>query len=483
MGSSDGNMDRNFAWRIFFVALVFRLIPVLFSYDLGIGLDDMFQYDMLARSMVAGDGYRWYAEDDLHFAQQFVQFDLADVELDPRGILTSFKPPLYSAFLALIYFLTGVGAKRFFVVRLIQTITGAFLAPLVYALARYFLPEKEKAARGAAWVVTLYPMLIIYPLSLATENLFFPLVLGTILSLLKASEKRKLGYFVLTGFLFGLSALTRSIILPVGGLCVLWVWLALRERKSALLMFLTMLVVITPWMARNSFLNQRLSGIETSMGYNLYVGYHPQGTGTFQYGISLDLLTILDDGTRDQVGMEAVKGFILDNPKRIPYLALRKLGYFFGLERRALTYFYSNNFFGFVPLPSLIFITLILLLPFVIVSVSAVFGLAFIRWNKRTALLLLIMFGYISPHLLIQAEERFHLLMVPFFGILAAHSWNFSFLDIKAQFSSPAKRWGISLAALVVLLLFLNWGLELWRDADKLMLLFGPDGNQARFPY
>jgi hypothetical protein len=27
------------------------------------------------------------------------------------------------------------------------------------------------------------------------------------------------------------------------------------------------------------------------------------------------------------------------------------------------------------------------------------------------------------------------------------------------------------------------WGLELWRDAGKLALLFGPNGNRSFFPY
>jgi len=160
----------------------------------------MYQYDMLARSIVAGDGYRWYAEEDLHLAEQFVEFDLTSVELDPRGILTSFKPPLYPAFLALIYFLTGIGVQRFFIIRLIQTIASASLAPLVYTLARRIFSEKEKVARGAAWAMTLYPMLIVYPIALATENLFFPLVLGATLSLLAAAENRKVGYFVLIGY-------------------------------------------------------------------------------------------------------------------------------------------------------------------------------------------------------------------------------------------------------------------------------------------
>jgi len=136
-------MFKSFALRIFIVALVLRLIPVIFARGLGIGLDDMFQYDMLARSLAAGNGFRWYAQADLNQLASFVDFDLASVkEYDPiLGIPTSFRAPLYPAFLAIVYFFSGTEFSRFFAARLAQAIfLGAPLAPLTYFVAqRLFL--------------------------------------------------------------------------------------------------------------------------------------------------------------------------------------------------------------------------------------------------------------------------------------------------------------------------------------------------------
>ncbi len=61
----NGGSGKSFAFRIYIVALILRLIPVILSRGLGIGLDDMFQYDMLARSLAGGHGFRWYAQADL----------------------------------------------------------------------------------------------------------------------------------------------------------------------------------------------------------------------------------------------------------------------------------------------------------------------------------------------------------------------------------------------------------------------------------
>src|SRR5688500_19154472 len=132
-------MFKSFAFRIFIVALVLRLIPVILARGLGIGLDDMFQYDMLARSIVSGNGFRWYAQEDLNQLAAFVDFDFSTVkEYDPiRGIPTSFRAPLSPTFLALVYFFSGTDFSRFFAARLTQAIfLGAPLAPLTYLVSK-----------------------------------------------------------------------------------------------------------------------------------------------------------------------------------------------------------------------------------------------------------------------------------------------------------------------------------------------------------
>ncbi len=510
----------NFTARIFLVALVLRLVPVLLSFNLGIGLDDMFQYDMLARSIVAGTGYRWYAEPDLVRLQPFIHFDLTSVDYDPRGVLTSFRPPLYPAFLSLLYFVTGVGARRFFIVRLVQAFLGAALAPLTYALAKRIFPPplagegtgvgSNRIARLAAWAVTVYPMLVIYPLSLATENLFFLLLLSSVLVLLKAAdsltaenagnaEKRskssalsansavkflyRARWFLLSGLLLGLACLTRSVAQAFAILAVLGIWFALRQKKMALVTFTVVMVTILPWIVRNSLLYHRLTGIETALGYDMYVSYHPQGSGTFQYPQSLDLLPLLDDMQREETGLAKTREFILADPNRVPYLMVRRLGFFFGLERRALTYFYSNNFFGYIPLSGLLAIAAVMLLPFIVLSTSAALGLSLTRNRPAAWLLALLFIGYISPHIVIIAEDRFHLTLVPFLAIFAAAFWTGGRSALRERSRTRIGKFVITLAGIAIVLLFLNWGLELWRDADTLIQLFGPGGNQTYFPY
>jgi len=485
--------NTKFARQIFFVALVLRIIPVLLTRSLGIGMDDMFQYDMLARSLAAGNGFRWYARDDLKRLERYVDFDLAAIDYDPlSGMPTSFRAPLYPAFLALIYSIPGTGAGRFFAVRLVQAVLSALLAPLTYLLSRRLFPDREPASVIAGWILACYPLLIIYPIGLATENLFFLLVLVSVYFLLQIPNPQLPNpdsrfsslYSLLSGFFLALAALTRSVILPFAGLAILWVWFILKQKRSAVLMALTIFVMLTPWVIRNSFLHHKLTGIESSMGYNLYVGYHPDGDGSFLFGPSLDLLTILDDAERDQFGTQKALEFIRAEPERILPLALNRLGYFFGLEKRALMYLYSNNLLGYIHPALLLTIAAVFLLPFIVIAPFAMLGFGLARLRPGIILLYLLLFAYILPHVLILSEDRFHLTLVPYLAILAAPAWIGERDAILTRWrESSAGKIALSLGVLVALLLFVNWGFELSRDADKIIALLGPHGNRTFFSY
>jgi 4-amino-4-deoxy-L-arabinose transferase-like glycosyltransferase len=467
-----------FLMSIFLLALALRLVPVLLTIDLPIGLDDMFQYDTLARSIVAGNGYRWYSEDDLELIQRYISVE-RPTDYDPRGIPTSFRAPGYPAFLALVYAISGVGGRRFLAARLTQALLGAALVPLSWALARG-AGFRERVARGAAIVIAVFPLLIIYPLALASENLFVPLLtLGLVLTLKAGEQGRSRGH-VLAGFVLGLAALTRSIVAGFVPLAVLWIWWVAADKRAglrnAILLVLCFLLVTVPWAARNTLLHGQPTWIETSLGYNLYVGYHPQSTGTFQYGISLDLLPILDDAERNARGIQAFQRFVSSDPRRVPYLMLRKAGHLWALDSRPLKYFYANGYLGQWSAWLLALVFLIACAPLAVLAPVAAAGLICGRMERRKALITLLLVYYTGVHTLIMAEPRFHVPLLPLIAVLAAY----------ALFEQPwrgSRPWQRGTATLLVMLLLVNWGLELVRDWSALIALFGPDGHRLYLPY
>ncbi|MCE7861791.1 MAG: hypothetical protein DYG86_18645, partial [Chloroflexi bacterium CFX2] len=264
-------MKISFPVKIYFIALLLRLIPVLLTANLGIGLDDMFQYDMLARSLASGNGFRWYAQEDVSLLEPYVDFDLSSASgYDPDyGVYTSFRAPLYPAFLALVYSISGLEFSRFFAARLAPVVLlGAPLAPLTYFVAKRFFSfpavNTEKIARLSAWMVACYPILLVYPLGLGTENLFFVLLLASFLFLLKIIESPSALSFLLSGMFLGLTALTRSVVIPFAGIAI--VYLLYHYRAKAVTALFAFILVVAPWMVRNSLLHHKLTGIETSLG-------------------------------------------------------------------------------------------------------------------------------------------------------------------------------------------------------------------------
>jgi len=464
---------------VFLLALVLRLAPVLLFHDLPIGLDDMFQYDMLARSIVAGNGYRWYAEEDLAQIQRYISME-RPADYDPRGVLTSFRAPGYPAFLALVYAVSGgVGTHRFFAARLAQALLGATLAPLSWALA-WWIGFEERVGRWAAIIVAAFPLLLVYPLALASENLFVPLLMLALVLVLRAGEQGRARRSALAGLVLGLAALTRSVVTGFVPLAALWAWRAGGEKhtglRNGLVLTLCFLLVTVPWAVRNTLLHGQPTWIETTPGYNLYLGYHPQSTGTFQYGISLDLLPILDDGERHTQGIAAFWRFVRADPGRVPYLMARKAGYLWGLDSRPLVYFYGNGFLGRWPAWLLGLVFVLACGPLVVLAPAAAGGLVCGPMGRHKGLVALLVAYYTGVHMLILAEPRFHVPLLPVVAVLAAYA----FVERPWRRSRP---WQRGLAALLIALLLLNWGLELARDWDTLVALFGPEGHHLHLPY
>ena len=147
-------------------------------------------------------------------------------------------------------------------------------------------------------------------------------------------------------------------------------------------------------------------------------------------------------------------------------------------------YFYGNNIIGYISFPLLLTISAILLLPFAFISISAAFGLAYLRWKPEHILLCLLFIGYILPHVLILSEDRFHLALIPYIAILAAQVWVTGFAPLRVRWhESGMGKLTVSLALFAVVLLIINWNFELSHDADKIAQLLGPNGNQSYFPY
>jgi hypothetical protein len=153
--------------------------------------------------------------------------------------------------------------------------------------------------------------------------------------------------------------------------------------------------------------------VENSLGYNLFIGYHPQGNGGFVSKIAILPMSILDDGARDRYCMQQAIEFIRQDPIESARRILVRLVNFIGPEDREFFYFYSNNLVGAIPQPWLALIYTLLVIPWGCTLIFGIIGLWHVKPRTIVLLVVLFLITYGLPHLFIIAEPRFHLAWVP----------------------------------------------------------------------
>lgn len=456
------------------VAVVFLNYPI--------ALDDMYQYDMLARSIRDGRGYRWYSQADLEVLWPYYE-PLIEVErsaFPDEGLPTAHRAPGYPLFLAMLYVFTP-DAARFAVARVAQAGLAAALAPLAALLGRR-AGFRPKVCLLAGMGVGLYPLLMFYPVALASENLYIILGLASLIAIYRLGDKRSLGGAVLAGLLAGLTMLTRSVFAPFVLLAGLWLARFSPGRKKIAVFFLiTAFGLCLPWAVRNSLLAGKPAFIEGGVGYNLYITNHPQGDGGFISSIAIPPLNILNDADREQVCMQQAMSFIRQDPLEAARRAVVRLVRFMGIEGREFFYFYTNNLLGPIAQPWLIGLILLLILPwaFTLILGAAGLWLIWFRESKLVWLVGLYLVLYLLPHVAIIAEPRFHLAWVPVLMPFAAFGWSARKL-LPGRGLFTRKNIGFTLLMVGVLALILG---SLMSNLPVLSLILQPGGNELRFAY
>ncbi|OGO68160.1 MAG: hypothetical protein A2Z37_11380 [Chloroflexi bacterium RBG_19FT_COMBO_62_14] len=469
---------------VFLLALAPRLALTVAYLRTPIGLDDMYQYDMLARSISSGKGYRWYQRRDVVFLQPYLQrfydIDLSADEVPLDGYLTTFRAPGYPFFLAGLYAVSGV-ASRVAVARVVQAFLTATLAPLTALLALH-LGLSRRPAIFSAVAVGLYPILWIYPLGLGSENLFIPLLLGSALLLLITTQRQTRMISIATGAVLAAAILTRPalvLFLPLAGL---WVWRAAGRRASVLIM-VTTIAGLMPWMIRNSLILGHPAFVENTLGYNLFVGYHPQGDGGFVNEIGVIPTRFLDDTERGQWTTLQALGFIRADPGRVPSLLVRRMVYFWGLEDRELIYFYANDYFGPIPQPWLTVAYALLVVPLILIGLSTPWGLALAGSSPGRSLVFALVGATLLAYIPVLAEPRFHLPLIPFMAVYASTAWSTPGFFRQVAARLLGRHPAFWFAALACALLIVVWISDVRAEWPRLTAVFSAGGNRLWLNY
>ncbi len=159
------------------------------------------------------------------------------------------RMPIYPLFLALLKF---VPAWTLIAVQQIFSLAGVWLW---YKLARRILPET--AAFWSALLFAVEPTTRFWSAQFATEPIFSVFWFGALLAFFALLRNRRPAAAVAAGALLGLATLTRPIVLYYPAVFVLILLIAFRRELGRVLKFTTLfivafLLVLSPWVARNT---------------------------------------------------------------------------------------------------------------------------------------------------------------------------------------------------------------------------------------
>jgi 4-amino-4-deoxy-L-arabinose transferase-like glycosyltransferase len=209
-------------------------------------------YDDYARHLMAGQGYTRFA--DLH----------ADSDL----------PPLYPFFLVGVYSVLG---RSTVAVALVQIVFDVVSILAIYAIAARL--GGPPVGLLAAAFLAFYPYLLFQDLSTNDTAIFIMLLTLAIWAVYRTCDSPRAWRWALAaGLLFGLAALTKTLVVLILPLIALWWWRNKGLRAAAWLSIVLAVgfaIFPLPWIVRNTRLHGAFTLISTNDGSNLYQGNNP----------------------------------------------------------------------------------------------------------------------------------------------------------------------------------------------------------------
>ncbi|MCP4631919.1 MAG: tetratricopeptide repeat protein [candidate division Zixibacteria bacterium] len=339
-----------------------------------------------------------------------------------------FRAPLYPIMLGILYLIFGV---NLFIASMAGHVIGIFIVLLIFLIGKRYFGKTSGVV--AAIIYALYWPALYFEGQLLVDTLFSFLTLASVYFLLLGSEdKGKYTHLIISGFLLGLSAITRANILIFFPVATIWLLYRIKDYKKTSVFLITAFMAIMPVTMINYFVGNDTVLIASQGGINFYIGNNENADGmtanlpefgsTWEYD---DCKYYVEQNTgKKNVKPSEVSSFyykkgieyILRNPLISIRLAFKKV-------------YHSINNFEISNNQSLYFakkytsISRIFVLPFTLILGFAVYG-KIITGLKRTEhlLLWLISISIWLTMILFFVTSRFRLPLIPYLSLFAGHS-------------------------------------------------------------
>lgn len=354
---------------------------------------DAQSYDTLATNLLKGEGL-WMEDYRGLYGE--------------RGVpVRSFRPVMMPLYLAGVYSVLG---HSFLPARVGLLILSSLSCVFVYVLGRRLVGETGSWFAGLGTAV--YPRLIYYSPMLSTETLYIFLLLLVTVLLYRSAERMGWWNWVVTGVVFSMAVLTRSVLGAFLPVLVLWFIVYQDSRKAGFRNYVVMcmgaVVGLSPWVVRNYIVHGEFVPLTTEGGFTLWVTNNEKFKGGGTNYLPEDKTPLLGktetqiDRTLYRMGLE----YIRKNPGIFLKNAIRKFVDFWRPYPRP-------SQVGWKP-------ALVSALSFLPVLVLAIWGMIAYRWKWREHwLVYLLIIYYTCIHMVFMSVTRYRLPLEPYLIIFA----------------------------------------------------------------
>jgi 4-amino-4-deoxy-L-arabinose transferase-like glycosyltransferase len=217
--------------------------------------------------------------------------------------------------------------------RWISVVAASFSAPLMFLLARRFMPHGVAVLAGVGCAV--YPTLAEASRHAESEAYFVPLLLLASLLSTRAYDSRLLKAWLIAGVAWGLAALVRPHAAPMAGMIAVYLLWRVGWRPAVVLAAGTFLCLL-PWVVRNQLVLGHPVLLATESGETLlgannpYVLADPKLHGMWispvrvaEYAARLRLIS--DEVDRNEAQVSMAVDYLKANPEVVPRLVFYKL--------------------------------------------------------------------------------------------------------------------------------------------------------------
>lgn len=326
-----------------------------------------------------------------------------------------FYPPLYSYFIALFH----EPFDSLATVKWAQLVVASLLVPAVGRIGT--LAFGERAGLVGAAIAAFYPDLVWFSVHFWSETLFLVLLWWAFERLLAADARARTGLAVAAGVLWGLAVLTRETCLYLTPLAALWLsWRRTSDggARRAAGFLLAAALTIAPWTYRNWVVFHAFVPVGTAGGLALYQG---------NSGLTRDEVYLHYDAVEGRIaqyrwarrmGIQA----ILDRQPAWIFEKLKdEMPRFWEADSLALVH--MQRLYGDVPPAVAAVAWVVIVLPYLALLGFFVAGLAALRLERRTLLLLSFLVLYNLLHVATHAFARYRLPIMPVVFVVAAYAF------------------------------------------------------------